>query len=230
MAGRVLGVDACKAGWVGIALGDGPLRPYFATLIDDLVSAAALDGPLDVVAIDMPIGMPDRGRRKADTLARRIAGPRWSSVFITPVRATLEAEDYPAALTLNHQLTGEGISRQAYALRTKMLQVDRWVRQTSGQRIVEVHPEVCFVQLAGEHLTTSKATWAGVETRRNLLTRAGLTLTGPLGEAGAKAGVDDVLDATVAAWTARRVATGDAICIPDPPETFSDGIASAIWA
>ena len=42
-------------------------------------------------------------------------------------------------------------------------------------------------------------------------------------------GVDDVLDAAVVARTAQRVASGEARPLPDPPETFSDGIPCAIW-
>jgi predicted RNase H-like nuclease len=47
--------------------------------------------------------------------------------------------------------------------------------------------------------------------------------------AAGKAGVDDVLDAAIAAWTARRVASGQARAVPDPPERFSDGLPCAIW-
>lgn len=50
-----------------------------------------------------------------------------------------------------------------------------------------------------------------------------------LGAAGEQARVDDVLDAAVVAWTAQRVAAGEARPLPDPPETFSDGIPCAIW-
>jgi predicted RNase H-like nuclease len=42
-------------------------------------------------------------------------------------------------------------------------------------------------------------------------------------------GLDDVYDAAAMAWTARRVARGEAVSLPDPPEVFSDGIPSAIW-
>jgi predicted RNase H-like nuclease len=39
---------------------------------------ADTDGPVAVVAIDMPIGLPDRGRRQADVLARKAVGAlRW---------------------------------------------------------------------------------------------------------------------------------------------------------
>jgi predicted RNase H-like nuclease len=38
-----------------------------------------------------------------------------------------------------------------------------------------------------------------------------------------------VLDAAVAAWTARRVHLGTALALPNPPQVFADGIEAAIW-
>jgi predicted RNase H-like nuclease len=226
---RVLGVDACKGGWAGIALSDGLVEPYFATAISDLAEQAGGGGPLDLIAVDMPIGLPDAGRRRADVLARELAGPRRASVFMTPVRSALQEEAHAAATAVNVQFAGEGISRQAHGLRTKILQVDQWVRRP-GQRVVEVHPEVSFACLAGMPLNVSKSTWAGAARRRQLLAGAGIVLDDDLGLAGEKAGVDDILDAAVAAWTALRVARGQARPVPDPPELFSDGLPCAIWA
>jgi predicted RNase H-like nuclease len=226
--GLVLGVDACKAGWLGVVLSDSGPSFHFATEIGDLLDMASRDGSPEAVAIDIPIGLPDASRRQADGLAREVIGPRWASVFITPVRAALGAEDYDLATSANRQLAGEGISRQAFGLRTKILQVDQWVRYTH-HRVVEVHPEVSFAQLAGKTLHLSKSTWAGAVLRRRLLANAGIVLPEDLGAAGEKAGVDDVLDAAIAAWTARRVAHGQALRMPEPPETFSDGLACAIW-
>ncbi len=68
-----------------------------------------------------------------------------------------------------------------------------------------MHPDVSFAELAGAPLTVCKSTWAGAEYRRQLLADAGVLLAGDLGEAGRRVAVDDVLDAAVAAWTARRV-------------------------
>jgi len=270
-SGRVLGVDACRAGWIGIALsgGDQPPgnlrpgnlrpreanprearpgdwrpgdpqprnaepgnpRPYVAPTIRQLAELAVADGPLQVIAMDIPIGLADTGRRRADQLARQALGRRWPSLFITPVREAVEAGDFPAALAANRRLAGEGISRQAFALRAKILDVDEWLRATSPPpvRVVEVHPELSFAQLAGAPLAVRKSTWAGAERRRTLLAQAGITLPGDLGLAGEQAGVDDVLDAAAAAWTARRVIQGMARSRPDPPEMFSDGLPSAIW-
>jgi predicted RNase H-like nuclease len=226
--GRVLGVDACRTGWVGVVLSAGDPSFHFAPDISLLADLAAAGGSLDAVAIDMPIGLPDASRRQADVLARKAAGPRWASVFITPVRAALEAEGYDAASSVNRQLAGEGISRQAFALRPKILQVDRWVHETR-HRVVEAHPEVSFAQLAGQVLRLGKSTWAGAILRRRLLTGAGIALPDDLGPAGERAGIDDVLDAAVTAWTARRVASGQARQMPDPPEIFSDRLPCAIW-
>jgi len=51
-----------------------------------------------------------------------------------------------------------------------------------------------------------------------------------IGVAGELAGVDDVLDAAAASWTARRYAEGSATCHPETPEQFDDGPVAAIWA
>jgi predicted RNase H-like nuclease len=150
-------------------------------------------------------------------------------VFMTPVRRALDAADHRTANARNRQLTGAGISIQAFSLKPKLEQVEQWIRRTR-HRVVEVHPEVSFAELAGQPLTARKSTWAGAEQRRRLLAGAGLALTGDLGAAGRNAAVDDVLDAAVAAWTARRVLRGEASCRPDPPQTFSDGLPCAIWS
>lgn len=56
---RVLGVDACKAGWVGVALSGLRVTAYVAPQIRDLVSTVQAGERLDVVAVDMPIGLPE---------------------------------------------------------------------------------------------------------------------------------------------------------------------------
>jgi predicted RNase H-like nuclease len=222
---RVLGVDACKAGWVGVLLDDGKVSAFVAGTIDLLVKQC---GPAEVIGIDMPIGLPDTAPRQADLLARSAIGRLSSSVFTTPVRAALLAPSHADAVIINRELTGQGISIQAYGLRGKLFEIDEWSRR-SDALVVEVHPEVSFAQLAGAPLTVRKSTWAGAERRRALLAGVGITLTGELGLANQAVGVDDVLDAGAAAWSALRVAQGDALSLPNPPETFADGWPAAIW-
>ncbi|WP_069385362.1 DUF429 domain-containing protein [Cellulosimicrobium cellulans] len=230
---RVLGVDACRAGWVGVVLDDGAgdttrVEAYVATTIDAVVARASERGGLDAVAVDIPIGLPDAGRRRADILARAEIGPLRSSVFMTPVRPALLAPDHATAVRINRERANEGISVQAFALRVKLLQVDAWVR-TARVPVVEAHPEVSFARMHGGPLTSRKATWAGGEVRRRLLAEQGVVLAGELGLSGLDAGPDDVLDAAAVAWTARRVARGEAASLPDPPEVFENGWPAAIW-
>jgi predicted RNase H-like nuclease len=89
---------------------------------------------------------------------------------------------------------------------------------------------VSFAVLAGAYMTYDKRSWAGATVRRALLAAAGIEIAGELGELGRQAAVDDVLDAAAAAWSAARYQAGEAMCFPDPPEVFSDGCPSAIWA
>jgi predicted RNase H-like nuclease len=221
---QVLGVDGYQRGWVGVVW-DGTVAVAVAPTIAALVEATR---DVDVVAIDMPIGLPTAGRRQADIEARRFLGVRRSTVFFTPTRAAVELATYAEANAAARAAEGGmGLARQAYALRAKLLDVDTWVR-TAPMAVREVHPEVSFAVMAGDPLASSKATWRGVHERRALLRREGIELPDDLGAAGV-AGVDDVLDAAAACWSARRIATGQARSFPDPPEPL-DGLAVAIWA
>lgn len=223
LANPVLGVDACKSGWVGIRLG-ASLTAHFAQNITDLVAAA---GEVAVVAIDIPIGLPAHGRRTADVEARVLLGARRSSVFLTPVRAALAEETHAQASAVNRELAEEGMSIQAFGLFPKIREVDAW-RRRPPCRVVEAHPELSFRQMAGTPLPDSKKTWAGAAHRRELLAEQDIHLPADLGEAGRHAGVDDVLDAAAVAWTAHRVLTGDAIPLPAEPEPLDD-VEVAIW-
>ncbi len=222
---RVLGVDACRGGWVGVLLKNStPFDVCVTSAIADLVAWASAFGPLAVVAVDMPIGLPDASRRRADVLARAELGPRRSLVFMTPVRAALDEDTHARAGAVNRVRAGEGISTQAFTLRPKLREVET-LAFARAYRVVEVHPEVSFARIAGRPLTASKKTAEGQRMRRDLLATVGISVDPILAEAA----VDDVLDAAVAAWSGRQVATGDAESLPDPPEVFSDGWPSAIW-
>ncbi|GAB7044251.1 MULTISPECIES: DUF429 domain-containing protein [Catenuloplanes] len=224
---RVLGADAYKGGWVGVLLDQDRVEVGAAPGIAALVAWA---GPLDVVGIDIPIGLPDATRRRADREARAQLGRRASSVFNTPVRAALSCADYAAANAENRRLAGEGMSAQAYRLGPRILDVDAWLRGGGHPRTIEVHPELSFARMAGGPLPDSKKTWSGAMQRAELLRRHGVRLPSDIGPAGRLVPVDDVLDAAAVAWTARRAAAGEARCVPAEPEIFSDGLPAAIWS
>jgi predicted RNase H-like nuclease len=229
---RVLGVDGCRSGWVGVVLApDQPATGVLGATIGALVEACAgarAAGRLDAIGIDMPIDPPEAGRRPADLAARAHLGRKASSIFLTPARSVLEAASYADACALARAVDGHGISRQAWALRGKIREVGAWL-PSAPCPVYEVHPEVSFSLLTGAPIIASKRTAAGLEARRRALERAGIPAPTDLGNAGGVA-ADDVLDATVVAWSARRIAAGQARSFPGPAEISARRRVAAIWA
>jgi predicted RNase H-like nuclease len=195
-----VGVDACRGGWVAVELGAAPVvRPTFADVLARFRDAS-------VVAVDIPIGLPEDEPRPADVAARAFVGARRSSVFLTYPRAVLEAATYEDALSLARSLGWPGISKQSYGLRHRIFEVGNVLEE----RVIEVHPEVSFRELAGRELP-SKHTREGLELRQRLLARPRAN--------------HDVLDAAVAAWSANRYAGGTAVPLP----ADCSGRIGAIW-
>ena len=231
---RVTGVDACRGGWVAVSLdgpeeaagaegveGAGPLRVEMVRVHETL--AGVLDGHGSrVVGIDMPLGLLGSGWREADRAARGLLGPRRSSVFAIAPRAVWEQASYQAASQRCRELTGQGLSIQAWGLRARLLEADRF-RGSCGYPLYEVHPELAFCALAGAPLAHSKHTAAGRERRRELLSRAGITLPRI-----PRAPVTDTLDAAAVACSAWRIATGRAVVIPARPQRDDRGLQIAI--
>jgi len=231
---RVTGVDACRGGWVAVSL-DGPeqaeqaeeaagadgLRVEMVRVHETLASVLGRHGSR-VVGIDMPLGLLGSGWREADRAARGLLGPRRSSVFAIPPRAVWDQASYQAASQRCRELTGQGLSVQAWGLRARLLEADRF-RGSCGFPLYEVHPELAFCVLAGAPLAHSKHTAAGRERRRELLSRAGITLPRV-----PRAPVTDTLDAAAVACSAWRIATGRAVVVPARPQRDDRGLPIAI--
>ena len=227
----VLGLDGCPGGWAGICWSGTKVVGVFGTTVDSVVERATIaieNAPIAVIGVDMFVGLPDHSVRQADAMARLEIGPRRSSVFNAPVRTALEAATYAEALAINREMTGRGISAQAFAMRKKALEIDRFVHDLEVP-LIEVHPEVTFAQMNGEPLLFSKKTHSGLELRRQIVTNNGIQIPDSLAELGKRANPDDILDAAAVAWTAMRFHRGTAKSLPSPPEVFSDGLPAAIW-
>jgi predicted RNase H-like nuclease len=223
----VVGLDACPAGWVGIVLRDGtaPAGVFGATLQEIAAQVPDAAG----FGVDIPIGLPTQGERHADVAARHALGARRSSLLMTPVRQALLADTHATATQLSRQLTGKGISRQAYALAPKILEAELWVGALDVP-VWEVHPELSFTALLGHPAQASKKTWSGMRERLDALQAAGIELGGLPG-AGDRAMADDVIDAAIVAWSTRRIIGGQGVPYPDPPEPDGrTGRTVAIWA
>lgn len=221
MTTTVVGVDGCRDGWVAVTLaGDRVLsvatHPRIVGVFDDATAAGAV-----VVGIDTPIGLVGAGDRPGDAEARRLLGPRSSSLFPTPVRAVLDAVDYADACARSRAASGKALSKQAWNLIPRI----REVRATlsSGRfgalAVHEVHPETSFVAMAGRPMAASKKTTPGIAARLAAIEveMSGLleatTRLADVGPGEPRASIDDVCDAAAAAWTARRIAAGTAECL-----------------
>ena len=218
---RVLGVDGCKGGWVGVVLDDdaGPLA-LVERSIDRLADAA---GPVDAIGVDMPIHLNETSDRVCDSAARQLIRPFTSRVFNAPVLCVLDCETYLDACAASFAALGKKISKQTWALVPKIKEVEQW-RTSAGCPVYEVHPEAAFAAMGGCVIGERKRTSEGAQVRRALLISDGLTPP----ERPAGIGVDDLLDACAAAWSTRRLARGEGRSLPDPP-VIVRGQPQAIW-
>ncbi|MCC7272800.1 MAG: DUF429 domain-containing protein [Alphaproteobacteria bacterium] len=221
----VAGVDGCRGGWIMVAhhLADGRRTVHGAVRWGELP-------PADIVAVDMPIGLPDRGRRGADFEARRLLGVRRSSVFIGLRRTLLGFADYPAANAWG-KADGCGLTKQAWFLLPKIAEIDRAMTPAGQDRVRESHPELAFMRLAGAPVPESKRTPAGEARRRAALERAGIAVAPLLAALDRRhAAVDDLLDAAALSHTATLMAAGAATRLPagDPPRD-ARGLRMEIW-
>jgi predicted RNase H-like nuclease len=189
---RPAGVDGCRGGWV-VALDGAPpevvVVPSFAEVL------ALTDGP---VAVDMPIGLPDSGRRQCDALARKALGPRRSSVFPVPVRSALAATSFAEV---------SGLSIQAWNIVPKIAEVDAYWQPN----VFEVSPELSLAVVSGAPMAFPKRLPEGQAERIAVLDAhvPGFTRTAR-GAAG-----HDVLDAHACLLTARRISRGEALTYGD---------------
>jgi len=201
---RVAGVDLAGGGLAVVVLEENSVVEAFRC--ETFADALLVDA--QVVAVDVPIGIPDAGERAADRSARRFVGPRAASVFATPIRPVLEAQTYAEARGVASELTGKSISAQAYGLRDRILELDEYAHD--DERVIEVHPEVSFRELAHRPLLSKHRT-DGLAERRALLEQAGIEVPASV----PRIAEPDLLDAIVAAWSARRYALGEAVALPE---------------
>ena len=152
----------------------------------------------------MPIGLPGQERRHSDIEARELLGPRRSSLFWTPPLCVLDATDHNKANRLSKEHTSRGLSIQAFHLLPKVREVRAVLTPDdlspqSRPQAAEVHPETSFAVLAGHPMALPKRQPSGQSERLAALAPEFDNLdTAPPPLSGAT--LDDLLDATAAAW------------------------------
>lgn len=230
----VAGADGCPGGWVVMALdlGNDAIWTRLCRTAEELVHLVPEPAML---AVDIPIGLPERGPRACDVEAARLLGPaRRSCVFPAPIRPALGAPTRRAANALTRGLDGRGVSAQSWSIVPRIATLDRLLSPALQRRVVETHPELAFLAWnGGRPLPHAKDTDPGRHERVRLINNH----FGPKALESARAILDpadvaddDLHDAFAALWTADRIVAGTAVRIPaDEPPADGLGLRMEMW-
>ncbi len=147
----------------------------------------------------------------------------------------LAATSHAQACDIRAAIEGKRISLQAWGIIPKIAEVDAGLLANPSWRgrVREVHPELCFAMLAPRPMMHAKKVSEGrAERLRNLQEAMGVTVEAmvttkprPLRRAE-----DDIVDALVALWTARRIREGVEVCTPREPPVDATGLRMEMLA
>jgi len=230
----VAGVDGCKAGWLCVAkdLDTGLITS--AVFSNAQILLQQKPEPL-IIAVDIPIGLTEVGPRQCDIAARKLLGPRASSVFPAPIRPALQSKTRQHADEICRNIEGKGVSAQSFAIFKKVLEFDTILstKPHLQDRVKEIHPEVCFWAWSNKRamLYNKKSIGGRAERHELVVKHFGVEA---VEETRAKYLVkcvshDDIHDAFAALWTAERIFKGRAGVIPDPSPCDAMGLHLEMW-
>ncbi len=225
-----VGVDGCRAGWLAIGL--EMEASWQVNIFPDMYSLWDHHRRASLILIDIPIGLRTDGRaeRRCDPEARKLLGPRRSSVFPAPCRQAIYTSSYQEACDINQRLTGKRLSVENWNIIPKIRETDYLLSDDTSARahIREIHPELCFWGLAGSPMLHAKKRSEGLSERTQLLhsiyPQTADIITHTLSTYRRKDVVrDDILDALAAAVTG-LMGGQNLASIPQEPEFDERGL------
>lgn len=244
MPRTIVGVDGCRGGWIAVSSEEWTGKHWGVitlTLHDSTAGLLDRFGEPAIIAIDMPIGLPDRiegSGRGPEQAIRPLLGQRQSSVFSIPSRTAVEAPTYGEAcrLALATSTPPRKVSKQAYNLFPRIRDLDRTLRSARRESVYEVHPEFALRQLNGGRAMSSpkkirsRTNPDGMAERLACLAANGLAVGHLANELPRGAAMDDLVDAAACLAIARRIALGEARPWPQPFKRDAHDLPLAIWA
>ena len=200
---KYVGVDGCKAGWIGVGLSDDGRSEV--AVCEEFSDIVARFGDACVILVDIPIGLPeDTTPRACDIEARKKLGrKRLAAVFPAPPRPFVDKValtpdwDWTAAHGKPFQeafaeankwhrekFRNKGLAAQSFGIAPKIAEMDEFMRtrDTTSPEIREVHPEICFWALKGgkpgSSMSHNKKTLWGFKERIKVLRRCAQEING----------------------------------------------------
>lgn len=168
---RYVGVDWGGNGWIcAVRSTDGDWtaakHPSFLSVWHEYADAAQ-------ILVDIPIGLALEGLRRCDEVAKEELGSQRSrSVFMTPPRPVFDEPTYEEAKARMDELTGRGLSTQAWGIMPRIRELDAFFREVpeAWGQVRESHPEVAFAGLrAAGAVVESKLSADGEQVRLDIL-------------------------------------------------------------
>ena len=225
-----VGVDGCRAGWLAIELEMDD--NWQVDIFPDVSSLWDHHRRASLILIDIPIGLKAEGKaeRRCDPQARKLLGPRRSSVFPAPCRGAIYASSYQEACDINQQLTGKRLSVENWNIIPKIREMDCLLSADTAakDRIREIHPELCFCGLAGRPMQYAKKRNEGLSERMQLLQSVYPQATDIINHTLSTyrrkdVARDDILDTLSAAVTG-LIGGQNLVSIPQEPEFDERGL------
>ncbi len=197
---KYLGLDGFRWGWVAVWIADNGDHDFDHS--PDLEHLLAI--PHHRAMIDIPIGLPAKGYRHCDKVARAWLGP---SVFRGARRGLWKFANQAAANRYywSHEGPAMGISCQLWNIGKKIKQVDDIMTPRRQRVLCETHPELIFWDLSGRKLLEKKKSAIGRRQRIEILKKKGFKGIEHMLERriGSGIGRDDLIDACACAIAAR---------------------------
>jgi len=210
----IAGVDGTKGGWLA-AIRSGPeIVLSFHRSFEEVLQRPGLE----LILVDVPIGLPDRGSRGADLVARQLLQARRSSVFPAPIRPMLAASSWEEACEIRCAIEGKRCSKQTFAIMDKIAEVDGLLTPSEQDRVAEAHPEVSFTRANGMTPMQERKTSSGGRGQRIGLLEASFPGVRALIASQPRGVWLDCTDALICLWTAERLRDGRAMRLPSGVE------------
>jgi predicted RNase H-like nuclease len=249
----IAAVDGCRAGWLVARAAAWPPSPVCTLQVcETFQDVLVVTADCAAVVVDIPIGLfgetspcerdsgsagapaeqrtwGKAGPRECDRLARQRLGAAASRAFNPLPRPLLCCTNYTECNRLHRERYGRGISRQSFAIRAKLLDVDRLMTPALQERVREFHPELVWQRLNGGQPLPSKRRNEGLGRRIGLLRAAIPNLETLIQHPPPGAKPDDVLDALVGLELACRIAQNRAERLPECPCRDTRGLRMEIW-